>query len=88
VLEEQLREAINVPNQGMSSDINLAAFAELDSRGLNMLFPFHDAVYLQAPESQVEKVTKQVKATMANVIQSPVPFRADVKWGHTWAHLG
>lgn len=88
VLEEQLREAINTPNQGMSSDINLAAFEELDRRGFAMLFPFHDAIYLQVPETQVEIAAKQVKSVMANVIQSPVPFRADVKWGTTWATLG
>jgi DNA polymerase-1 len=88
VIEEQLREAINSPNQGMSSDINLAAFAALDARGFDMLFPMHDAIYLQVPESGVDGAVKQIRAVMENVITSPVDFRADIKAGYTWAHLG
>ena len=86
-IEAQLREAINSPNQGMSSDINLAAFSALDAKGFDMLFPFHDAIYLQAPESSIQQVSNQVRAAMESVIISPVKFRADVKIGDTWAQL-
>ena len=88
VTEGQYREAINSPNQGMSSDINLAAFAELEGRGLETLFPFHDAVYLQCKERDVEKVKREVKHVMEAVLPGVVPFRADVKAGGSWAELG
>lgn len=88
LIQDQLREAINAPNQGMSSDVNLAAFAEIESRGIQTLFPFHDAVYVQAPEDQVDAVSRIVKQTMEGVLPGPVRFEADVKSGPNWAALG
>lgn len=87
VLEGQLRESINTPNQGMASDMNLAAFAQLSEENYDMLFPFHDANYLQAPIEKAERTAARVKSAMENVLSSPVPFRADVKMGLSWAEL-
>jgi DNA polymerase-1 len=88
LIDDQLREAINAPNQGMSSDVNLSAFAELEARGIQTLFPFHDAVYVQAPEDEAERVAATVKTVMENAIRGPVNFEADVKTGPNWAELG
>jgi DNA polymerase I len=87
VHESQLREAINTPNQGMSSDMNLAAFTKLEESGYQTLFPFHDAVYLQVPEERADRASKAVKTVMETILDSPVPFRADVKVGTDWASL-
>ena len=88
VIEEQLRESINFPNQGMASDVNLAAFAELESRGIATLFPFHDAVYVQALEADVQRVARTVKQVMESILPGPVKFEAEVKSGPNWAELG
>lgn len=88
ILEAQLREGINSPNQGMSTDMNQAAFAELEARGYQTLFPFHDAVYLQSPEDEAERVMVDVVRVMEAVLPGPVPFRADVKSGKSWSELG
>jgi len=87
-MEEQLRESINTPNQSMSSDINLQVFADLDAAGVEVLFPMHDAIYAQAPEGRVSVIIKTIKSTMESVLDSPVPFRADVKCGPNWAQIG
>lgn len=87
VVLEQEREAINFPNQAMATDMNLAAFTQMELAGLQTLFPMHDACYLQAPEDKAEAVAKQVVEIMENILQGPVPFRADVKIGRSWADL-
>lgn len=88
MIDNQLREAINAPNQGMSSDMNLAAFAEVEARGIQTLFPFHDAIYAQARDEDVEKAANVIKNVMESVLPGPVRFEADVKTGRDWASLG
>lgn len=88
VTEEQLRESTNSPIQGMSSDMTLAAFTQLENMGYQTLFPLHDAIYLQAPEDQVESATQTTKRVMESILKGPVPFRADAKWGPNWGALG
>jgi DNA polymerase-1 len=88
VTEEQLRESTNSPIQGMSSDMTLAAFTQLEREGYQTLFPLHDAVYLQVPEDQAVQAMARVKQVMEGVVSGPVPFRADVKAGQDWGSLG
>jgi DNA polymerase I len=88
MVEDQLREGINFPNQAMASDANLAAFAECESRGIQTLFPLHDAIYAQAPEDRVERVARDIKAVMEAVLPGAVHFEAELKTGPNWARLG
>jgi DNA polymerase I-like protein with 3'-5' exonuclease and polymerase domains len=88
VTEEQLRESINSPIQGMSSDMTLAAFTQLTEMMYETLFPLHDAVYLQVTEGEVDKAVKVVRETLEGVLKGPVPFRCDVKSGPDWSKLG
>ena len=88
VTEEQLRESTNSPIQGMSSDMTLAAFTQLEQEGYQTLFPLHDAVYLQVPEDQTQQAMARVKHVMESIVNGPVPFRADVKAGRDWGSLG
>lgn len=87
VLAEQEAEVINQPNQAMASDMNLLAFVELEEQGYNMLFPFHDATYLQEREDKAERTAKHVQEVMESIIRGAVPFRADCKIGPNWAAL-
>jgi DNA polymerase I len=88
VTEEQLRESINSPIQGMSSDMTLAAFTQLTEAHYQTLFPLHDAIYLQEREDKVASTMEFVKKTMEGVLTGPVPFRCDVKSGPDWSKLG
>lgn len=88
VVLEQMRESTNMPIQGMASDMTLASFTKLTDMGIQTLFPFHDAVYVQAPEDEAEEVAATVKEVMEGILPSPVPFRADVGIGENWGVLG
>ena len=84
---EQERAAINSPNQSMSSDMNLLAFSICEQRGYQTLFPFHDAIYIQAPEDNSERQAQSVKEIMEGILTDKMPFRADAKIGRNWAEL-
>ena len=84
---EQEREAVNFPNQGTATDMNLFAFTQMEEQGLQTLFPMHDACYLQEREDRAETTARRAVSIMESIIDGPVPFRADVKMGYSWADL-
>lgn len=83
----QEREAINFPNQSTATDLNLVAFLKLAQHKLEVMFPFHDAVYLQAPEDRQEETERQMKLIMESIMSGPVPFRVDVGSGRNWGEV-
>lgn len=85
--EEQRRESVNMPNQGMSTDMNAEAFARLEEQGYQTLFPVHDAIHLQEREDDAERTMAVVKETMEGVLSSRVRFTAEVKMGRNWAEV-
>lgn len=84
------RAAINAPIQGGAADIiKLAMIAvqkELAKGGwqTKMLLQVHDELVFEAPESEVEEVSKLIKKTMENVVNLSVPFIAEVGVGNNW----
>lgn len=87
VIAAQLRESTNMPIQGMASDMNLAAFADIRRRGVRTLFPFHDAVYAQAPEEVADEAVEIIRDSMESALRGPVPFRTDINIGLNWGEL-
>lgn len=83
----QEREAINFPNQSTATDLNLVAFLKLAQHKMEVMFPFHDAVYLQAPEDRQEETERQMKLIMESIMPGPVPFRVDVGSGRNWGEV-
>lgn len=88
VIAAQYRESTNMPIQGMATDMNLKAYSTMYQKGIDVLFPFHDAVYAQALEGTEDIVAQQIQEIMESSLPGPVPFRADVKVGEHWGALG
>ncbi len=88
VEREQDKEAINFPVQSSSTDINLKGFADLYMRGWQTLFPFHDAVYMQVKEKDVDAGVRDMIETMQAVVTGPVKFKVEVHVGTDWGQLG
>lgn len=84
---DQQRQAINTTIQSFGNDINLAAYAKAAESGLDVLFPFHDAIYIQAPKNNWQPATKKLKTIMETVIDAPVPLEVSVKKGDDWSQL-
>ncbi len=84
------RAAINAPIQGGAADIIKLAMnkveKELISRGFKtrMLLQVHDELVFEAPESEVDEVSRLIKETMETIVDYKVPFVAEVGVGDNW----
>lgn len=57
--------------------------------GARVLFPVHDAIYIEAREDLAEEVSKIVEKVMSEDLpfESNVPFPCDIKIGKRWGQL-
>lgn len=84
------REAINYPLQGSAADIIKLAMLKLhehiEQSGLRtkMILQVHDELVLEAPEAEVEQITKEAKDIMEHVVELQVPLIVDVGVGKNW----
>ena len=84
------RAAINAPMQGTAADlIKLAMIAVqdwLDREGLatRMLLQVHDELVLEVPDTEAERVQRELPGLMTTVAQLRVPLVVDVGVGANW----
>ena len=50
-----------------------------------MLLQIHDELIFEAPDNEVEEVSKLIKTEMENIVNLKVPFIAEVGFGDNWA---
>jgi DNA polymerase-1 len=84
------RAAINAPMQGTAADlIKLAMIAVqnwLDHERLatKLLLQVHDELVLEVPQSELERVQRELPALMTDVATLRVPLVVDVGIGANW----
>jgi DNA polymerase-1 len=86
------RQAVNAPIQGFASDICLHALIRLHHElpeGANVLFPIHDAIYLEVRDDLLSTVLPQVRDTMQHTLLDDllVPLDVEVKTGPSWGKV-
>jgi DNA polymerase-1 len=87
------RTAINTPLQGTASDLIKLAMIVIDRRlreekfQTQMTLQIHDELLFDAPQEEVEAVSKIVKQEMEGVIQLKVPIVADIGIGPNWRDM-
>lgn len=85
------RAAINAPIQGGAADIIKLAMNKVEFElarqeyKTKMLLQVHDELVFEAPDDEVEAVSRLVKEIMENVVDYEVPFTAEVGVGTNWA---
>ncbi|MDH3500328.1 MAG: DNA polymerase I, partial [Acidimicrobiia bacterium] len=83
------RMALNAPVQGSAADVIKLAMIELDRRlaghESRLLLQIHDELVLEAPEAELDLVTKLTVEVMEGVADLAVPLRVDVGSGPTLA---
>jgi DNA polymerase-1 len=84
------RLAINSPIQGSAADIikkamidfdNILVFENLKSK---IILQVHDELLIEAPQDEVEKVTKLLKDAMQKAIIFDIPLKVDIKVADRW----
>ncbi|MBO7635414.1 MAG: DNA polymerase I, partial [Paludibacteraceae bacterium] len=84
------RNAINAPIQGTAADIIKIAMVRIfnrlkkESLKSKMILQIHDELNFNAPNNEVEKLSKIIKEEMESAIQLTVPLIADCGVGDNW----
>ena len=84
------RTAINAPLQGSAADIIKIAMIRLHRRvqtgasGTRIILRVHDELIVEAPATQVQKVSSIMQETMEAAVALNVPLVVDIGTGNNW----
>ena len=84
------RAAMNTPIQGTAADIIKAAMVRVHGAlkehqlEAKLILQVHDELIIEAPDSEVDTVTRLLKSSMEQVAQLKVPLKCDIKSGKSW----
>ena len=85
------RAAVNSPIQGTAADIMKIAMIRVDKAmkksalKSKLLLQVHDELLVEAPQDEVETVSKLLKQEMEAAFTLKAPLQADIKTGPSWA---
>ena len=87
------RTAINTPIQGTAADLIKVAMIRIFN-GMQeqkfvgrMILQVHDELIFEAPEQEIEPLSRLVKTEMEGVIDLHVPLKVDMSWGNNWSEV-
>ena len=84
------RNAVNAPIQGSAADIMKIAMRNVydtlknDGYEARLLLQVHDEIVLEAPESEIERLTEMLKKEMMRAADLVVPLITEVGVGENW----
>ncbi|GLB46746.1 DNA polymerase [Philodulcilactobacillus myokoensis] len=82
------RTAMNTPIQGSAADIIKIAMIKMEraiqNMSATMLLQIHDELIFEAPDSEIEELTKLVPKTMDSAVKLDVPLKVSVNYGKSW----
>jgi len=96
------RMAINMPLQGTAADIMKLALVAVNKfleekyvspntppleRDVRILLSIHDEIILEAKEDLAEKVAREIKEIMENVVKEVIPLKVDAETGDNWGEI-
>ena len=90
IRDAEERLALNAPMQGTSADIikvamiNIAKWLDKNQLKSKVILQIHDELIIQAPESEVAKITANLENLMTSNINLSVKLAVDVKIAKNW----
>ncbi|MHC4481401.1 MAG: DNA polymerase, partial [Planctomycetota bacterium] len=85
------RIAVNTVIQGTAADLIKLAMIAIHpqlpavSRRAQMLMQIHDELVFEAPDAELEAVSRFVADRMASALELDVPLKVDIAVGKNWA---
>lgn len=76
-LDELKKQAMNMPIQGMSSDLTLLSLCRLVDEGYKVIITVHDSIGIECDEADAEAVAAHVRQVMIETAEGWVP---GVRW--------
>ena len=89
---EILRQCINAPIQSMASDLCLQALTRIHNKFnpeyQRILLTVHDSIIIECKIDKLEETIKLMKDEMELCpLPSPLPFKAEFKYGYSWGEM-
>jgi len=56
-------------------------------RDVRILLSIHDEIILEVREGLAEKIAKEVKTIMENVVEEVIPLKVDAEIGKNWGEI-
>jgi len=84
------RTAINAPLQGSAADIIKIAMIRLhrclqtEASEARIILQVHDELIVEAPATQIQKVSSMMQETMEAAVALNVPLVVDIGTGNNW----
>jgi DNA polymerase-1 len=84
------REAINMPIQGLASDIVKIGMLKVDEAlrrenlKTKMIMQVHDELLFESPETEVEKAIEIIRREMESAVEIDVPLLVEIGAGENW----
>ena len=84
------RMAMNTPIQGTAADIIKVAMVKVFNKlkevnfKSKLILQVHDELIIEAPEEELNQVSKIVKESMEEAIKLKVDLKVDLAYGDTW----
>jgi DNA polymerase-1 len=84
------REAINMPIQGLASDVVKLAMLKVDevikreNLAARIIMQVHDELLLEAPDAEAKRTAEIAKEAMENAVQLDVPLIVETGIGDSW----
>ena len=84
------RTAINAPMQGTAADIIKRAMIDIDiwlnqaHTEVKLIMQVHDELVFEAPKSEAEVLSPEIKRIMAGAAELSVPLVVDIGYGDNW----
>ena len=79
------RAAINAPIQASAAEVIKKAMLKLnDELKQYLILQIHDELLFEVPNELVDRVSKQIKQEMQDIIKLSVPLEVDVSFGENW----
>jgi len=85
------RMAINTPVQGTAADLIKIAMINIQKKlkqgafSARMTLQIHDELLFEAPEEELETVSKMIKEEMEGALNLDVPLKVEIGHGRNWA---
>lgn len=87
------RTSLNSPLQGTAADLIKLAMISIDKRlreerfAAHMILQVHDELLFEAPEKELDSLSKLVREEMEGVHKLAVPLAVEISAGRNWRDL-
>jgi DNA polymerase-1 len=86
-ISKKFQSEVSIQKLVSSKKILDTGFQILDTESAKLILQVHDELVFEVPESDIDKISLEIKDIMENPVKLKVPLVVDVKIGKNWGEL-